>query len=108
MRYCPGSWDGACQKLSEGKRGASESRLWLARCGQQHLDEVELPQVQLEDGVLDGSEDKADVLCVRGAREVGVDDLLLVRVLVLIELQDKVSGGFDVLLWSWFRAQLEG
>lgn len=80
----------------------------MARCGQQHLHEVELPQVQLEDGVLDGSEDKADVLRVRGTREVGVDDLLLVRVLVLIEFQDKVSGGFDVLLRSWFRAQLEG
>lgn len=108
MRYCPGGWDGACQKLSEGKRGAGESRLRLARCGQQRLDKVELPQVQLEDGVLDGSEDKADVLRVRGAREVGVDDLLLVRVLVLIELQDKVSGSLDVLLGSWFRAQLEG
>ena len=43
---------------------------------------------------------KADVLCVCSTCEVGVDDLLFVRILILIKLQDEISGSFDVLLWS--------
>lgn len=42
--------------------------------------QVVLFEVQLQDGVFDGGEDEADVLGVRGAGEVRVDDLVTVRV----------------------------
>ena len=50
--------------------------------GMRQLDQVVLLQVELQDIVLDGSKHKADVLRVRGAGEVRVDDLIAVWVQV--------------------------
>lgn len=62
------------------------------------LHEVELPEVELQDGVFDSSKHKADVLRVRRTREVRVDDFLFVWILILVKFQDKVFGSFDILL----------
>lgn len=48
------------------------------------LHQVELLEVVPEDGVFDGHEDKADVFCVRGAGEVRIQRLVLLRVLFLV------------------------
>lgn len=72
---------------------------WV-RCAQQLLNQVELPQVELENCVLHSREHKADILRVCSTCEVRIDDFLFVRILILVELQDKVSGGFDILLRS--------
>lgn len=70
------------------------------RCGRQLLNQVELPQVELENCVLHSREHKADILRVCSTCEVRIDDFLFVRILILVELQDKVSGSFDILLRS--------
>ena len=67
------------------------------------LDEVELLQVVPEDGVLHGDEHEADVLRVRGAREVGVNGLLAVGVLLLVHLQDELASCLRVLRRTWGR-----
>lgn len=95
-----GPWPGDSAVLPSGPRGRVPCPVSPAARGQL-LHKVELLQVQLQDRVFHGSEHEADVLRVGGTREVGVDDLLLVGILVLIELQDKVSGRFDILLRPW-------
>lgn len=70
------------------------------RRGQQLLNQVEFPQVELENCVFHSSKHEADILRVCSTCEVRIDDFLFVRILILIELQDKVSGGFDILLGS--------
>lgn len=62
--------------------------------------QVELLQVVSEDGVFDGHEDEADVFCVRGAGEVRVHLLVLVRVLILVHFQDEFLSRFRILLRS--------
>lgn len=68
--------------------------LWLSH-------QVVLLQVELQDGVFDGSEDEADVLGVRGAGEVGVDDLVAIRVQVHKHLQDKLPACLGISLGTW-------
>lgn len=70
------------------------------RSRQQLLHQVEFPKVELENCVFHSSEHKADILCVCGTCEVRIDDFFFVRILILIKLQDKVSGSFDILLGS--------
>lgn len=62
--------------------------------------QVELLQVVPEDGVFDRHKHEADVFRVGGAGEVGVQRLLLVRVLFLVHLQDEVLSGARILLGS--------
>lgn len=50
-----------------------------------------------QDGVLDGHKDEADVLGVGGAGEVGVQRLVLVRVLLLVHFQDELLSGVWIL-----------
>lgn len=64
------------------------------------LHQVELLQVVPQDGVLDGHEDEADVLGVGGAGEVGVQRLVLVRVLLLVHFQDEFLSRVWILLRS--------
>lgn len=77
----------------EGWRGGRGGRGLAAP-----LHEVELPEVELQDGVFDSSKHEADVLRVRRTREVRVDDFLFVWILILVKFQDKVFGSFDILL----------
>ena len=65
------------------------------------LHQVVLLQVELQDGVFDGGEDEADVLCVGGAGEVGVDDLVTVWVQVHEHLEDKLSPCLGISLRPW-------
>lgn len=65
--------------------------------------QVVLLQVELQDGVFDGGENKADVLCVRGAGEVRVDDLVAVRVQVHKHLQDELAARLGVSLGTYVR-----
>lgn len=65
-----------------------------------NLNQIELPQVELQDRVLDSSKDKTNIFCVCGTSEVGVNYFLLVGVLILIQLQNEVSGSFDILFRS--------
>jgi len=51
-----------------------------------------------QDGVLHHHKHKADVLGVGGAREVGIQCLILVRVLLHVHLQDELLGRLQVLL----------
>lgn len=60
------------------------------------LHQVVLLQIELQDGVFDGGEDEADVLRVGGAGEVGVDDLVAVRVQVHEHLQDELAACLGV------------
>ena len=62
------------------------------------LYQVELFKIMLQNGVFDGYKDKADVLCIRGAGEVGVDFPILVWVLFLVHLQDELLRCFSILL----------
>lgn len=55
-------------------------------------DQVVDLQVALQDVVLDGVEDKADVVCVGGAGEVRVDYLLLVEVEAGKRVQNERLG----------------
>lgn len=63
--------------------------------------QVVLFEVQLQDGVFDGGEDEADILGVRGAGEVRVDDLVTVRVQLHKHLQDELASCLGVSLWTW-------
>jgi len=58
--------------------------------------QVVLLEVELQDGVLDGGEHESDVLRVRGAGEVGVDDLVAVGVQVHEHLQDELAARLGV------------
>lgn len=60
------------------------------------LHQVVLLQIELQDGVFDGGEHEADVLCVGGAGEMGVDDLIAVWVQVHEHLQDKLAARLGV------------
>lgn len=62
--------------------------------------QVELLQVVSEDGVFDGHKHEADVFRVGGAGEVGVQRLLLVRVLFLVHFQDEFLSCTRILLRS--------
>lgn len=62
------------------------------------LHQIELLQVVSEDGVFDGHEDEADVFRVRGAGEVRVQRLVLVRVLFLVHFQDEFLSCSGILL----------
>lgn len=62
--------------------------------------QVVLLQVQLQDGVLDGCKDEADVLGICGAREVGVDDFVTVGVQVHEHFQDEFSSCLGISLGS--------
>lgn len=62
------------------------------------LHQVVLLQIELQDGVLDGGEDEADVLRVGGAGEMGVDDLIAVRVQVHEHLQDELAARLGISL----------
>lgn len=53
--------------------------------------QVVLFEVELQDGVFDGCKDEADVLCVSGACEMGVDDFITVWVQVHKHLQDELT-----------------
>lgn len=66
----------------------------VCRCSALH--QVVLLQVELQDGVFDGCEDEADVLCVSGACEMGVDDLVTVWVQVHKHLQDELPTRLGV------------
>lgn len=66
-------------------------------------DQVVFFEVELQDGVFDGSEDEADVLGVRGAGEVGVDDLVAIRVQVHKHLQDELAARLGVSLGTYVR-----
>lgn len=59
---------------------------------------VVLFEVQLQDGVFDGCEDEADVLGVRGAGEVRVDDLVAVGIQLHKHLQDELASCLGVSL----------
>lgn len=74
----------------EGKGGVEEAQ----------LDQIVLLQVQLEDGVLDSSKDKADVLGICGACEVGVDNFVTVWIQVHEHLQDEFSSCLGISLGS--------
>lgn len=62
-----------------------------------------------EDGVFDGHEDEADVFRVRGAGEVWIQRLVLIRVLFLVHFQDELLSCFGILPRScdtcslWFQ-----
>lgn len=58
--------------------------------------QVVLLEVELQDGVFDRCKDKADVLRVGGACEMGVDDLVTVWVQVHKHLQDELSTRLSV------------
>lgn len=66
-------------------------------------DQVVDLQVALQDVVLDGVEDEADVVGVGGAGEVRVDDLLLVGVEAGKRVQNEGLGRFHVLPGTWGR-----
>ena len=84
------------QPTGEGTGGTEEAQ----------LDQIVLLQVQLEDGVLDGGKDKADVLGICGACEVGVDNFVTVRVQVHEHLQDEFSSCLGISLGScWSREE---
>ncbi len=50
----------------------------------------------LQDGVLDRCEDEADVLCVCGAGEVRVDDLVAIWVQIHKHLQDELAARLGI------------
>ncbi len=58
-------------------------------------------EVELQDGVFDSCKDEADVLCVGGACEMGVDDLVTVWVQVHKHLQDELPTCLGVPLGTW-------
>lgn len=58
--------------------------------------QIVLFEVELQDGVLDSCKHEADVLSVRGAREVRVDDLVAVGVQVHEHLEDELPCGLRV------------
>lgn len=64
------------------------------------LNQVELFEVESEDGVFNSCEDQADVLCVGGTREVRVDGFVFVFVLLHVHLKNKLLG----CLWIVFGA----
>lgn len=68
-------------------------------------DQVMDLQVALQDVVLHGVEDKADVVCVGGAGEVRVDYLLLVGVEADKRVQNERLGCFDVPPRTWRRGR---
>lgn len=51
--------------------------------------------------VLDRAEDKSNVVCVCGTREVGVNDFVLVRIEVVKHVQDEFFSCLDVPLRTW-------
>lgn len=55
-------------------------------------------EIELQDGVFDGREDKADVLRVGGTCEMGVDDLVTVWVQVHKHLQDELAACLGISL----------
>ena len=63
-------------------------------------------EVELQDGVFDGCKDEADVLCVSGACEMGVDDLVTVWVQVHKHLQDELPTRLGVPLGTWEEKRL--
>lgn len=68
------------------------------RVPQPLLLEVEGVQVIDEERVLDGFEDDADVLRVRGAGEVWVHGFVAPAMKLLVQLQDELLGGIGVTL----------
>ena len=60
----------------------------------------------MEDGVFDGGKDKADVLGVCGACEMGVDNFVTVWIQVHEHLQDEFSSCLGISLGScWPREE---
>lgn len=72
------------------------------------LHQVVLLQVELQDGVFDGGEDKTDVLCVGGTGEVRVDDLVAVWIQVHKHLEDKLSPCLGIPLGTWGGEDMRG
>ena len=56
-----------------------------------HLEEAAVFEVVLDDDVRDGVEDESDVVGVRGAGEVGVDLLLVLALVEVLELHLDVG-----------------
>lgn len=58
-------------------------------------------QVALQDVVLHGAEDEANVICVCGTSEVGVDEFILVWIKVDKHAQDEIFSCLHVPLGAW-------
>ena len=71
------------------------------RCAGVSSHQVVLFEIELQDGVFDSSKHKADVLSVRGARKVGVDDLVAVGIQVHKHLQDELPRCLSVSLGTY-------
>lgn len=86
-------------------RGGACRSPWLLPlpCGSAPSDQVVFFEVELQDGVFDGREDKADVLRVGGTGEVRVDDLVAVWVQVHKHLEDKLSSCLSISLRTWME-----
>lgn len=67
------------------------------------LHQVVLFQIELQDGVLDGGEDEADVFRVCRAGEVRIDDFVTVGIQVDKHLQDELCPRLSVSLGAWRR-----
>ena len=76
--------------------GCIDSQIASVRVRGLALHQVVLLQIELQDGVFDGGEDEADVLCVGGAGEMRVDDLIAVWVQVHKHLEDKLAACLGV------------
>ena len=63
--------------------------------------QVVLFEIELQDGVFDSSKHKADVFSVRGARKVGVNDLVAVGIQVHKHLQDELPRCLSVSLGTY-------
>lgn len=77
-------------KLSSSCRDAA------LRFGRLH--QIVLLQVELQDGILDGGEDEADVFRVCRASKVRIDDFVTVRIQVDKHLQDELPPRLSVSL----------
>ena len=77
-----------------------------SRTPRRALHQVVLLQVELQNGVFDGSKDKSDVLCVGGTGEVRVDDLIAVWIQVHKHLEDKLSSCLGIPLWTCLRGEM--
>lgn len=70
--------------------------------------QVVVLQVALQDVVLHRVEDKSNVVCVRGAGEVRVDDFFRVGVEADKHVQNEFGPRVGVLLWAWREEGREG
>lgn len=98
------------QREAESPHGSADGRLYdagLKLQQQRHrrlLNQVVDFQVDEQDVVLHGSEDKSNVVRVRGAGEVGVNHFLHVWIETHKHVQDEVFYRLDVLLGTWWEA----